>query len=313
MWCFLRPHLTLHSRMSGSRWVITPLWLSGSWRSFCYSFSMYSCHLFLIYSASVKSILFLYFIVSIFAWNVPLVSLIFLKRSLVFPILLFSSVSLHWLLKKAFLSLLAILWNSAFRWLYLSFSLLPLAFVLFSAICKTSSDNHFAFLHLFFLGMVLITPSYTMSWTSMHNSSGTLLLKSGEITPERMKRQRQKWRKHPVVDVTDDGSKFRCCKEQFCIETWNVRSMNQGKLEVVKQEMARVNINILGISELKWTRMDKFNSDDHYIYYKIWEESLRRNGVAFIVNKRVWNAVLEGNLKNGRMISVHFQGRPILQ
>ena len=79
-------------------------------------------------------------------------------------------------------------------------------------------------------------------------------------------------------------SKVRCCKEQYCIGTWNVRSMNQGKLEVVKQEMARVNVNILGISELKWTGMGEFNSDDHYIYY-CGQESLRRNGVAIIVNK----------------------------
>ena len=69
------------------------------------------------------------------------------------------------------------------------------------------------------------------------------------------------------MDVTDDGSKVQCCKEQYCITTWNVRFMNQGKLEVVKQEMARVNIDILGISELKWTGMNEFNSDDHYIYY----------------------------------------------
>ena len=85
--------------------------------------------------------------------------------------------------------------------------------------------------------------------------------------------------------------------------------MNQGKLEVVKQEMARVNVNILGISELKWIGMGEFNSDDHYIYY--WgQESLRRNGVAIVVNKRVWNAVLGCNLKNKRIISVHFQGKP---
>ena len=85
--------------------------------------------------------------------------------------------------------------------------------------------------------------------------------------------------------------------------------MNQGKLEVVRQEMARVNINILGISELKWTGMGEFNSDDHYIYY-CGQESLRRKGVALIVNKRVCNAVLWCNLKNDRMISVHFQGKP---
>ena len=118
-----KAHLTSHSRMSGSGWVITPSWLSGSWRSFLYSSSVYSCHLFLISSASVGSIQFLSFIKPNFAWNVPLVSLIFLKRSLVFPILLFSSISLHSSL-RAFLSLLAILWNSAFKWVYLSFSLL---------------------------------------------------------------------------------------------------------------------------------------------------------------------------------------------
>ena len=85
--------------------------------------------------------------------------------------------------------------------------------------------------------------------------------------------------------------------------------MNQGKLETVKQEMARVNIDILRIMELKWTGTDEFNSDDHYIYY-YGQESLRRNGVAIIVNKRVQNAVLGCNLKNDRMISVHFQGKP---
>ena len=76
-----------------------------------------------------------------------------------------------------------------------------------------------------------------------------------------------KQKQHPVVDVTGNRSKVRCCKEQYCIGTWNVRSMNQGKLEVVKQEMARVNVDILGISELKWTGIGEFNSDDHYIYY----------------------------------------------
>ena len=111
------------------------------------------------------------------------------------------------------------------------------------------------------------------------------------------------------MDVTSDGSKVRCCKEQYCIGTWNVRSMNQGKLEVVKHEMARVNIHILGISELKWTGMGEFNSDDHYIYY-CGQESLRRNGVAIMVNKRVRNAVLGCNLKNDRMISVRFQRKP---
>ena len=87
--------------------------------------------------------------------------------------------------------------------------------------------------------------------------------------------------------------------------------MSQGKLEVVKQEMARANVDILGISELKWTGMCEFNSDDHYIYY-CRQESLRRNGVvAIMVNKRVRNAVLGCNLQNNRMISVHFQGKPV--
>ena len=111
-------------------------------------------------------------------------------------------------------------------------------------------------------------------------------------------------KQHPVVDVTGDGSKVRCCKEQYCVGTWNVRSMNQGKLKVVKREMARVNIDILGISKLKWTGMAEFNSDDHYIYY-YGQESLRRNGV-FIVNKS-----LKCSLKDDRIISVHFQGTPL--
>ena len=98
------------------------------------------------------------------------------------------------------------------------------------------------------------------------------------------------------MDGTSDRSKVGCCEEQYCIGTWNVRSMNQGKLEVVKQEMARVNVDLLGISKLKWTRMGEFNSDDHYIYY-CRQESLRGNGVAIIVNKRVQNAVRGCNLK----------------
>ena len=90
------------------------------------------------------------------------------------------------------------------------------------------------------------------------------------------------------MDVTGDRSKVQCCKEEYCIGTWNVKSMNQGKLEVVKQEMARVNVDnsVVEISELKWTGMGEFNSDDHYIYY-CRQESLRRNGVAIMANKRV--------------------------
>jgi len=111
------------------------------------------------------------------------------------------------------------------------------------------------------------------------------------------------------VDVTGDGSKVQCCKEQYCIGTWNIRSMNQDKLEGVKQEMISVNIDVVGISELKWSGTGEFNSDDHYIYY-CGKESLRRSGVALIVKKRVQNAVLGCNLKNDRIISVHFQGKP---
>ena len=95
-----------------------------------------------------------------------------------------------------------------------------------------------------------------------------------------------KQKQHPVVDVTGDRNKVQCCKEQYCIGIWNVGPMNQGRLEVVRKEMARVNINILGISKLKWTRMGDFNSDDHYIYYR-GQESLRRSGVTIILNKRV--------------------------
>ena len=88
------------------------------------------------------------------------------------------------------------------------------------------------------------------------------------------------------MDVSGDESKIRCCKEQYCIGTWNVRSMNESKLEVVKQEMARVSIDILGISELKWTEMGELNSDDHFIYYS-GQESHKRNGVVLIINRRV--------------------------
>ena len=103
------------------------------------------------------------------------------------------------------------------------------------------------------------------------------------------------------MDVTGDGSKVQCYKEEYCIGTWNVRSMDKGTLKVIKQVMARVNIDILGISEFKWTGMGEFNSDDHCIYY-CGQESLRKNGVAL-------NG-LGCNLKNDRMISVHFRGKP---
>ena len=114
-----------------------------------------------------------------------------------------------------------------------------------------------------------------------------------------------------VVDVSGGESKVQSCKEQYCIGTWNVTFMNQGKLEMVKQEMAIVIVDILGISELKWTRMGEFNSDDHYIYY-CGQDSLRRNGVAITVNKRVRNAILGCNLKNNTTISVRLQGKSLL-
>ena len=120
---------------------------------------MHSCHLFLISFASVRSITFLSFIVPISAWNVLLESLIFLRRSQVFPTPLFSSISLHWSLKKVVLSLFAILWNSALSRVYLSFYPLPFASLPFSAICKASLDNYFAFLHFFFWGQFWSLPS----------------------------------------------------------------------------------------------------------------------------------------------------------
>ena len=110
--------------------------------------------------------------------------------------------------------------------------------------------------------------------------------------------------------VCGGESKVRWCKEQYCTGTWNAGSTNQGKLEVVKQEMARVNIDVLGTSELKWPGKGKFNSDDHYIHH-LGQESLRRNGVSLIVNKRAQNAVLGCNLKNDRMNSGRFHGKPL--
>ena len=136
-----------------------------------------------------------------------------------------------------------------------------------------------------------------------------LLEISGEITPDRMKGWSQRKKQHPVEDETGDRSKVRCCKKQYCRGTWNVMSMNQGKLEVIKQEMIRVYTYILGISELRWTGMGGFNSNDHWIYY-CGQESLRRNGIVIMVNKRVQNTVLGCNLRNDRMISFCFQGKP---
>ena len=178
---FPKAYLTSHSRMSGSRWIITPWWLSGSWRSFLYSASVYSCHLFLISSASVSSLPFLSFIEPIFVWNVPLVSLIFLKRSLVFPVLLFSSISLHWSLRKAFLSLLAILWNAAFKWCIFPFLLcfsLPFFSQLFVRPPQTA------------ILLFCISLSWGWSWflspvqcheTSILSSAGTLSIRSSPL------------------------------------------------------------------------------------------------------------------------------------
>ena len=146
--------------------------VTGSVRLFWYSSSVYSCHFFLISSTSVQSLLHL----SILASNIPLISSIFLKRFLVIPILLFSSICFHCSFKKAFLSLLAILWNSAFSWVYHLCLLL-----LLSVICKVFSDNSFAFLHFFFLAMVMITMSCTMLQNSIHSFSDTLSTKSNPL------------------------------------------------------------------------------------------------------------------------------------
>ena len=176
----LKAHLTSHSRMSGSRWVITPSWLSGSWRSFLYSYFMYSCHLFLISCGSVRSIPFPSFIVPIFAWNIPLVSnfleeIASLSHSIVF-LYFFAPI-----MRQAFLFLLAVLWNAAFKWVYPSFSPLPFTSLLFSATCQASLDNHFDLLHFFFLGMVLILAYCTMSQISIHRFSGSLSIRSNSL------------------------------------------------------------------------------------------------------------------------------------
>ena len=123
-----------------------------------------------------------------------------------------------------------------------------------------------------------------------------LLEISGDITSERMTRWSQSNNNIQLWKWLVIEARSRCCKEQYCIGTLNIRSMNQGKLELVKQEMARVNVDILGITKLKWAGMGELNWDDHYIYY-CGQESLRRNGVAIMVNKRVRTAVLGCNLK----------------
>ena len=118
-----------------------------------------------------------------------------------------------------------------------------------------------------------------------------------------------KQKRHPVVDVTGDRSKVQCCKEQYCIGTWNIRSMNQGKLEVVKQEMARLNVDIIGISKLKWTGMGEFNSDGHYIYY-CGQESLRKNGISHHSqqNSLKCSTWIQSQKRQNNLC--HFQGKP---
>ena len=172
-----KAHLTSHSNMSGSKWVTMLLWFSGL-RPLLYNF--FCVFLPPLFNAYIGSLLFLSFIMLICAWNVPLISPIFLTRSQVFPILLFSSFSLCCPYKKIVLCLLAVLWNSAFSWVHLS----PWCFasLLCSDIYKAfSSDNHFAFLHLFFFGMVLVTAYCTVLQTSVHSFSGTPSIKSNPL------------------------------------------------------------------------------------------------------------------------------------
>ena len=164
-------------------WMTTPSWSSGSLGSFLYSSSVYSYHLFLISSDSVGSLPFLFFIVSILSRNISLISPTFLKRLLVFPILVFSSISLHCSLKKAFLSLLALLWKSACSW-YL-FPFLPCLLLFFFPqlfVKPPQATTWNACLHFIFFGVVLVTASCTMSLTfSIHSSSGTLSTTSNPL------------------------------------------------------------------------------------------------------------------------------------
>ena len=176
-----KAHFTSHSMSSNSRWVLTPPCLSKSLKTLLFSSSVCSYHLFFISFVSVGSLLFLSFIVPILAWNVLLIYPVFLKRSRVFAILLFSSISLHCSFKKSFSCLLAILWNSAFSWVCLFFSLLSFTSPLSSAICKASSDNPSAFLHFFFFGMILAIASYAVIWTSILSSPGTVFIRSNSL------------------------------------------------------------------------------------------------------------------------------------
>ena len=160
-------------------------------------------------------------------------------------------------------------------------------------------ENHFSILALRIPWAVWKAKRYdTERWTTKL-SRCSIRYRTNNSRKNELMAPMQKQR--PVLDGTDDGSKVWCDKEQYCIGTWNVSFMDQGKLKVVKQEMARVDIDILAIGEQKWTRMGEFNSNDHYIYY-CGQESLKRKGVAIIVSKRVWNGVLGCNLKNSRVI-----------
>ena len=138
----------------------------------------------------------------------------------------------------------------------------------------------------------------------MSSSWGELLIATESMKQLDQSRNNAQLWMYLVMKVKSNAAK------DSCIGAWNVRCMNQDKLDVVKQETVRINIEILGISELKWTVMGEFNSEDHYIYY-CGQESLRRNGLALKIKKRVWNAVFGCNLKNNRMISVHLQDKPI--
>ena len=192
-----KAHLTSHSRMSCSRWVwvITPSWLSGSWRSFLYSSSVYSCYLFLISSASVRSLPLLSFFEPIFAWNVPLVSLIFLKRSLVFPILLFSH-SIE---------------RSDRMWSTGEGNGKPLQY--------SSLENP--------MKSMKRQKDRTLK-DELPRSVGAQYATGDQWRNNSRKNEgmEPKQKQYPPVDVTGGRSKVRSCKEQYCIGTWNVRSMN---------------------------------------------------------------------------------------
>ena len=166
-----KAHLTSYSRISSSEWVTPPSWLSGSLRPFLYSSSVYSCYCFLISPVSV-----LYHADPSIKYFLDTSS--FFEETSVFSIQLFSSISLHCSFKMAFLSLLALLWNSVFSCIYLFLSPLPFAFLISSIICKASLDNYFTFLYFFSFETALFTTSCKMLWTSVHSSSGSLPAKS---------------------------------------------------------------------------------------------------------------------------------------